>query len=107
MAGTVIIRGIYAHSRARYTVFAKGDAGQHRFLRKRSVAIVAIELVGLRIVRKQEIRPAVAIVIEHRDAERFRSRIAQARYFRDVFENAVAAVVPEPHGSALIRFGSA
>ena len=70
----------------------------HRNFAKRSVAVVAIELVGLSVVGDDKVRPAVLIVIEQGDAERFRTAVEDAAGRGDVFESAVTAIVEEPAG---------
>ena len=55
----------------------------------------------------EQIGPAVAIVIEHRDAQRFRGGIEDAALRGDIFERAVAAIAEQPAGVAVIRLGRA
>src|SRR5690348_16926453 len=70
-SGAIVIGGINSHSRARDAFFGISDARCHSLLRKRSVAIIDIELVRLRIVRDQQIEPIVLIRVEDSDAQAF------------------------------------
>ena len=106
-ARIVEIGRIDAHTGARLAVFAESHAGLHGDILERSVALIAIELVRLRIVRDEKIRPAVAIVIEHRDAERFRRGVEDSALRRHVLKRAVAAIVKEPAGGTMERLGRA
>ena len=65
-------------------------------------ALVAIELVRLRVVRHEDVGPAVLVVIEQRDAQRFRARVEDAAGGGDVLERSVAAVTKQPAGVAAI-----
>src|ERR1700688_3406705 len=49
-AGVVVIGGVYAHAGAGYAVFAEGYACNDGLFGEGAVAVVAIELVGLRVV---------------------------------------------------------
>ncbi len=106
-AGVIVVGGVHAHAGTGHAVFAKGDSRDHRFFGECAVAIVAIKLVRLRVIRKQKIGPAVIVKIEHRDTESLRRRLAEAGFLRYVLESAVAAVVPEANGSAFVGFRSA
>ena len=101
-AGVVVIRNIDAHSGPRLPVFAERDSSAHRDIFERAVAQVAIQLIGLRIVRDQNIRPAVPIVIEQRHTQRFRGGIENAALRRDIFKRSVAAIAKQPAGGAVI-----
>ena len=80
----------------------KATPGAHRDVFERAVALVAVELVGLRVVGDQQIRPAIAIVIEHGDAQRFGRGVEDAALGGDVFERAIAAIAKQPAGGAVI-----
>ena len=58
---------------------------------ERAVARVAVQAVRLRVVRDEQIHPAVAVVVEHRDAEPFRRADRTARRARVTSSN-----VPSP-----------
>ena len=94
---------IDAHAGARLAVGAERQPGFDGDVLERAVAQVAIELVRLRVVGDEQIGPAVLVVVEHRDAERFRAGVEDAARRRDVFEGAVAAVAKQPAGVAAIR----
>ena len=104
VAGMVVVGGVHAHAGARHTVFAESHSRNDRLLAEGAVAIVAIEFVRLRVVREQQIRPAVIVVIENGHAQRFRSRVTQAGFLRHVLKRAVSPVVPKSHGRAFVRF---
>src|SRR5437879_6231328 len=68
VSAAVIVGGVGAHAGAGYAVFTEGDAGGDAALFERSVFLVEVELVGLRVVGDQEVGPAVGVVIEDCDA---------------------------------------
>src|SRR5262249_17512443 len=49
-AGMIVIGGVDAHARASHAVFAEGDTGDDGLFREGAIAVVAIELVGLRVI---------------------------------------------------------
>src|ERR1700737_2162857 len=100
----VVICGVHTHACTGNAVFAESDSGDDRFFGKCSVAVVAIKLVRLSIIRKQKIGPAVIVVIEHGDTESFRSGVAETGSLRQVFKGAVAAIMPETNGSSFVGF---
>ena len=106
-AGVVEIGGVDAHAGAGFAFFAEGDAGFDGHILESAVALIAIELVGLGVVGDEQVGPAVAIVVEHGDAERFRTGVEDAALGGDVFESSVAAIVKEPAGFAAVGFGRA
>ena len=71
VSAAVVVGSVHAHSRARHAVFAERHAGDDSFFSKRSIAVISIQLVRLRVVREKQIGPAVVVVIEHRNAQRF------------------------------------
>ena len=99
-AGVVEIRDVDAHAGARLAVFAEGHAGAHGNVFEGAVAQIAVELVGLRVVGDQEVRPAVAVVIEQGHAQRFRSGVEDAALGGDILERAVAAIAKQPAGGS-------
>ena len=105
--GTIDVRCVDAHSGARLAVGAEGHTGLDRDVLERAVPLVAIELVRLRVVRHEEIGPAVLIVIQHRHAERLRAGVEDAARRRDVLERAVAAVAEQPARVAAVGLGRA
>ena len=104
IAGAIVVGGVDAHSGAGDAVFAVGDACRHAFFRERAVAVVDVELVGLCVVADDDVGPAVLIRVEDGDAQAFGGGVEQAGFLRGVFEGAVAAIVPEADGSALVGF---
>ena len=100
----IVVGRVHTHARTRYAVFAERHARHDGFLCKRAVAVVAKKLVRLGVVGEQKVGPAVVVVIEHGDAESFRGRVAESRLLCDVFKRAVAAIVPQAHGRAFVRF---
>src|SRR5207253_3953601 len=50
-----------------------------------------------------DIGPSIAVVVEHRDTKRFRTRIKDAAFRSDIFESAVALVAEEPAGGSTVR----
>ena len=78
----VVIRRIHAHACAGHAIFTESDSCDDGFFCKCAVAIVAIKLVRLRIIRKQKIRPAVVVEIEHGDTKSLRSGVAQTGFLR-------------------------
>ena len=55
----VEIGDIHAHTGARFAFGAECDSGLDRDILERAIALIAIEFVGLRVVRYQKIGPAV------------------------------------------------
>ena len=102
--GAIEIRGIHAHSGARFSFGAEGDAGFHGDVLECAIALIAIELVGLRVVGYEQIGPAVAIVIEHGDAQRFRAGVKDAALGSDVLKSSIAAIVKKPASLAAVGF---
>jgi hypothetical protein len=107
VAGVVVVGSIDAHAGPRYAVFTEGHAGDDAFFGERAVAIVAVELVGLRVVGEKQVRPAVVVVVENGDAHGFRGGVGEASFLRSVLEGAVAAIVPEANGGAFVGFRGA
>src|SRR5262249_41618322 len=104
VSGMIVIRSVDAHASARDAVFTESNAGHHTFFRESSVAVVVVELVGLRVIGEEKIRPTVVIVVEQRDAHRFGRWLAESCLLRYILERSIAAVVPQPGGCAFVRF---
>jgi len=85
-SGSVIIAGVDPHPGTRCAGFAEGHACSDRLIREGSFPVVLVEFIWLRVVGDEEIQPAVAVVIEQRDAERFAGGIVKSRTLRDVFK---------------------
>src|ERR1700685_3927814 len=105
--GVIEIGGVYSHSGAGFSFGAECHAGFDGYVLETAIALIAIEFVGLRVVGYQKVGPAIAIVVEHGDAERFGTGIKDAALGGHVFEPAVAAIVEEPASLAAIGFGRA
>jgi hypothetical protein len=103
-AGVVEIGGVHAHAGARLAVLAECHAGAYRDILEGSVAQVAVQLVGLRIVGDHQVGPAVAVVVEQRHTQRFGGAVEDPAPRRDIFKGAVPAVPEEPAGFAVIGF---
>ena len=71
MAGAVIICRVNAHPSARDSIFTESDACSHTTLLEAAIFFVQVKLVRLRVVGQQDVRPAVAVVIENRNAKAF------------------------------------
>src|SRR5882724_3643786 len=101
------IGGIDAHSGASFAVRAESDASVHGDVFEGAIAVVAIELVGLRVVGDDEIGPSVLIVVEESDTQGLRTAVKDSAGRCDVFESSVTTIVEEPAGLSAIGFGSA
>ena len=94
-AGAVVVGGVDAHAGARHAGLVERHAGRDADVGERAVLLVLVEAVRLRVVGDEQVEPAVAVVIEQRDAERLRGRVVEAGSLRRVLERAVAAVAVE------------
>src|SRR5207249_2329263 len=65
------------------------------------------ELVRLRVVRQQDVRPAVVVVIENSYSEALGSRIVEIRFLSGILEFPIPEIVPEPRRRTFVRFRSA
>jgi hypothetical protein len=98
----VVVGGVDPHRRARHAGLAERHARRHPDLAEGAVAVVVEELVRLRVVGHEEVGPAVAVVVQHRHAERLRRRLMDPGRLRHVLERAVAAVLVEGGALALV-----
>ncbi len=94
MAAAIVIGRIDTHSRARNPVLAEPDARRDATLLKRSIFLIQVKLVGLRVIRDCQVRPTILVVVEDRDAQALRSGVAQSGLLRCVFKFSTAQVVP-------------
>src|ERR1700738_3072609 len=94
MAGAVVIRCINTHAGAGYAVFTESNSCRDGLLFERSVSLVEIQFVRLRVVGQQDIGPTVAVVVENCYAQALGSRIVEVGFLRSIFEPATAQVVP-------------
>ena len=102
LAGVVDVGRVDAHAGARPALLAEREPGLQTELGEGAVAVVAIQLVRLRVVGDEHVRPRVEVVVEQRDAERLRGRVEQTRLRRHVLERAVALVAEQPRRRAAI-----
>jgi len=65
------VPSVHAHAGARLSIGAKGNASLHTHFFEGAIAVVAIELVGLSVVGDDQVRPAVLVIVEQGDAQRF------------------------------------
>src|SRR5713101_3972869 len=101
------VGGINAHASAGFAVDTEGDARVHGDFFEGTVPVVPIKLVGLRIVRDDQVGPAVLIVVEEGNAQRLRTAVEDSARRRDLLESSVAAIVEKPAGLSAIGFRSA
>ena len=101
-AGAVVVGRVHAHAGARDAGLVEGDAGGDADVGERAVLLVLVEAVRLRVVGHEQIEPAVAVVIEQRDAERLGRRIEDAGLLRRVLELPVAEVPEERRALPLV-----
>ena len=107
VTAAIVVGRVHAHARPRNAVLAETDTCGNTTLLERSIFLVEVELVGLRIVRDHEVGPAVAVVVENRDAQTLRSGIAQPGLLGCVFKPAASQVVPQTQRRAFVRLGRA
>ena len=103
-AAAVVVGGVDAHARARDAGFVERDAGRHADVREGAVSLVAIQLVRLRVVGDEQIEPAVGVVIDQGDAERFGRRVIETGAMRDVLERPVPLVPEQRRALAFVGF---
>ena len=71
LARTIEISRVDAHAGACFSFRAERQTGLHRNVLKLPVLQITVQLIGLRIIGHQQIRPAVLIVVEHRHSQGF------------------------------------
>ena len=98
VAGIVEVAAIGPHAGAGLSFRAEREPGLDGDVLERAVSQIAIELVRLRVVGDEQIRPAVLIGVDHRHAERLRAGVEHAARRRHVLEGAVAAIAEQPAG---------
>src|SRR5579871_5157601 len=103
-AGAILVSRISAHSSARHAILAERYAGGHSLFRECAVAIVPIQLIGLRIVGDENVGPTVAVEVENGYAESLAGGVADAGFVGDVFEFASAEIVKQTRLVALVGF---
>src|SRR5579883_2192035 len=107
MAGQVIVDGIDAHAGTSFTGIAEGNAGAECLISKRSVVVIVVKLVRLRVVGDEEVQPAVVVIIEQSHPQRFAGGIVETSFFRYIFKPAVAEIMKERCALAFVQFGRA
>ena len=90
--GPVVVGSVDSHSRARDAGFAEGNSRGQRYVGESSIAFIAVELIRLSVVGDEQVHPAIAVEVQQRHAERFRSRIMQPGSFRYVLKRTIASV---------------
>src|SRR6266702_1600060 len=70
-AGIFEVSDINAHPGACFSLGTERQASSDRDILELAVPQIAVELVGLRVVGDEQVRPAVLVVVEHRHAQRF------------------------------------
>ena len=106
-AGAVVVGGVDAHAGARHARFVERHACSDGDVGEGAVLLVLVEAVRLRVVGDEQVEPAVAVVIEERDAERLRGRVVETGFLRRVLELAAAGVAIERRALPLVRLGRA
>ena len=71
ISGAVVISRVHSHSGAGDSILAVRNSRGNTFFRKRSVAVIYIQFVWLRVVAYQNVRPSVLIRVEHRNTKAF------------------------------------
>jgi hypothetical protein len=106
-ARVVIVARVHAHTRPRLSILAERQPRVHRNLVKRSVARIAVELIGLRVIGDKQVGPAIQVIVEHRHPQRLRAGVEQSRLGCDILESAAAQIAKQPAGGAAVGFRSA
>ena len=106
-AGAVVVGGVDAHAGARDARFVERHARGDGDVGEGAVLLVLVEPVRLGVVGDEQIEPAVAVVIEQRDAERLRGRVVETGLLRRVLEPAIAEVAIERRALTFVRLGRA
>src|SRR5277367_1710623 len=93
--GAVVVARVCAHGAARDSVFAVGHACGGGDIGESSVAVVAVEFIGLRVVGFEYIRPAIAVVVQDGDAQGLGGGIGDAGLRAHFLKTAAAQVVKQ------------
>ena len=107
-AGIVEIGDVHAHAGAGFAVLAEGHA---RLAPPTSLNVplrwLRYSLLGwVSLATSRSGQPSL-VVVQHGDAQRFRTAVEDAARRSDIFECAVAAIAKQPAGLAAIGFGRA
>jgi hypothetical protein len=107
-SAVIVVAPGHAHGTECLALAVHGDAADHRVVGERAVVIIVIEVIGRRVVRHKQIRPAVVVVVTPDRAQTVVFiGIAHASFLRDFLERAIATIVVEQVGLALHAPGSA
>ena len=106
-AGAIIICGIDTHCAGCDTAFVISDACEHSAFDEGAVAVVLIEFIGLCVVRLEDVREAIGIVVEDANTERFARVVLNPCDTGDIGEGAVAPISEEFAGLTCVGFGGA
>ena len=106
-AGIIEVRHVDSHARAGFSFAAECQSGLHCGVLECAVVLIAIQLVRLGVIGHEQIRPAIVVVIEQRDSQRFGTAVEDSARRSDIFERAVATIMKEPARRPAIRFGRA
>jgi tetratricopeptide (TPR) repeat protein len=92
----IVVSEINAHGAEFLAVTAEGYAGQHTDLIKGAVVAVVVKKIRASIVRQEQIRPAVIVVIGPDCAQtKAMLGIVHSRFFGDILKGAIAAIVKQ------------
>ena len=68
VSAAIVVGSIGAHAGPRDPILAEPDPRSHTALLECSILLVEVQLVRLRVVRDQDVRPTICVVIENRDS---------------------------------------
>src|SRR5947209_7068131 len=88
----IVIRGVCAHAGFRVPVLAQGDSGRYGNFVELPVAPIHEQEVVHRVIRYEDIGPAVTVEVESQDSQSVAGFGPDAGLQADVLEAAVAVV---------------
>ena len=91
----IVVGGIDAHRAARDAVVGERDAGGHGVVGERAVAVVAEQLIRLRVVGDEQIDPAVGVVVDSATPSALPPGLATPAFWLDVGELAGAEIAEQ------------
>src|ERR1700722_1244199 len=98
------IGGVDPHAGASLAFAAEGESGFYCRVFEGAIVLVAVKLVGLRVVGHEHIGPAITVTVEQSYAQRFRTAVEDSAGRGDVFKCSVAAIVKQPARGSAIGF---
>src|SRR5216684_2700578 len=104
MAGVPEITYVHSHAGARLALAAKRQPSLDRCVFECAVTLISIQLVGLSVVRHQQVGPAALVIIQHCNAKRLGTAVENSAGSGNVLKSAAAAIVEQPARFAAIRF---